>query len=342
MRPRKRHLSLLAAAALAVLIAALASTAAAAPASPAAGKPLRIVFFNSLLANTWSKAYFKGVKEAAKADGNVQVTSFDANFNAQAQFNQIQDALSQKGKFDGFVIQPIYGPGLLPVVKQAIAAGIKVACTGGPLGPRFDTVKPQVAGLTSCGFAPAYQDGQAKGRAVVEICKNVDPCKVAWLLGKAAYLYDQADLGGFQNVIKSHSNIKLVAKGEAAFLAAPAYTAMQDILQAHKDLNVIATAGDQMTLGAEKAVKGAGLAGKITLVGGGGSALGIEAVKQGRWWGTSVTLPESGGRLATVALIAALRGKPVAHPFIDEFTLNRVGAMVTRKNIKGFKPEWEG
>ena len=48
-----------------------------------------------------------------------------------------------------------------------------------------------------------------------------------------------------------------------------------------------------MIVGAEQAVEDAGLTGQIALVGNGGSEIAVEAVRDGRWFGTAATYPRS-------------------------------------------------
>ena len=77
-------------------------------------------------------------------------------------------------------------------------------------------------------------------------------------------------------------SIKVVAEQEAQFAADPAVQAMQNILQAQSDIDVVTTDGDQMTFGAEQAIKSAGRKG-IALTGNGGGKLGLTAIRAGRW-----------------------------------------------------------
>ena len=105
-------------------------------------------------------------------------------------------------------------------------------------------------------------------------------------------------------------SIKIVAEQEAQFAADPAVKAMQNILQAQSDISVVATDGDQMTFGAEQAIKTAGRKG-IALTGNGGGKLGLTAIRAGRWYGTVYSKPYTMGYLATQYAIKATRGQKV-------------------------------
>ena len=95
--------------------------------------------------------------------------------------------------------------------------------------------------------------------------------------------------------LKKFPNIKVVAEQEGKYLANTGRTAMQNMLQAHPDVNVAGSSGDQMTAGMEQAVKSAGLTGKVELIGNGASIPGVAAVRAGRWYATVANLPYTEG-----------------------------------------------
>ena len=67
--------------------------------------PLSIAFFASSSQNGYNQAVYDGINQAADADGNVTAEIFDGEFNAETQFNQIEDVVAS-GRFDGYVIVP--------------------------------------------------------------------------------------------------------------------------------------------------------------------------------------------------------------------------------------------
>ena len=50
--------------------------------------------------NGYNQAVYDGINQAADADGNVTAEIFDGEFNAETQFNQIEDVVAS-GRFDG-------------------------------------------------------------------------------------------------------------------------------------------------------------------------------------------------------------------------------------------------
>ena len=83
------------------------------------------------------------------------------------------------------------------------------------------------------------------------------------------------------------------------------------MLQAHPDINVFSTSGDQMMLGAQQAVKDAGLTGKVLLIGNGTSKQGYAEIKAGTWFADYADIPYTEGQLSGQIAINAVRGIPV-------------------------------
>ena len=117
-----------------------------------------------------------------------------------------------------------------------------------------------------------------------------------WLPGLPTLPLEVARQDGLYSVIKPHKNIKVVAVAAGGYLAAPALKATQNILQAHPDLNVIVSSGDQMIAGAYKAEQLAGKSG-IKMYGNGCTFEAKQLILQGKQTGCSVYLPRTEGRL---------------------------------------------
>ena len=81
--------------------------------------PFSIAFFASSSQNGYNQAVYDGINQAADADGNVTAEIFDGEFNAETQFNQIEDVVAS-GRFDGYVIVPNDPVGIAPAAQQAL------------------------------------------------------------------------------------------------------------------------------------------------------------------------------------------------------------------------------
>ena len=239
----------------AMLVASLAfaGNGSSAGTSPAEAKPVRVAFFASSLANTYVPAQVQGAKASARKRG-AATTVFDAVYDASKQLTQVQDAITS-GKFDAFVISAIDGNALVPQIKKAIAAGIKVACISAPCGPDLTSLKPQVAKLTVHVGHSFPASGRLMGKQIVAACGTRDPCKVVFVPGLYSYPADKIRRDALHATLDRYRAIEIVSEQEGKYSAESARVAMQNILQAHRDVNVVATTGDQMAFGIEQAIK---------------------------------------------------------------------------------------
>lgn len=104
--------------------------------------------------------------------------------------------------------------------------------------------------------------------------------KYAELLGKESDTNAQIRTKGFHAVLEKYPALKLVAAQSANWSQEEAFQKTETILQAHGDIVGIIAGNDTMALGAEAAVRSAGLK-NILIVGFDGSPDAIEEIKSG-------------------------------------------------------------
>lgn len=325
---------------LATVLVAVVSATLAASASGRSQKTVNIGVFLASAANTYWAAELQGAQDVAKKYGNVKLTVFDAQFTTTKQINQLRDALISK-KYDAWFVGPNDGGPLTPTIKQAIRQKIKVACTLVPCGPDIRQTNIQIPGQTAFAGIGFYPNGQQLGQLVRQGCKGINPCKVVWLPGLPELPLEKARTDGLYSVIKQDKNIKVVSVQAGGYLAAPALKATQNILQAHPDVNVIVSSGDQMIAGAYRAIKLAGIKdGKIKLYGNGCTFEAKALILAGKQTGCTVYLPRTEGKFAVDLLVRAVNGEQVTGRTIDPIALSPIGPIGTKANIARFKPEF--
>lgn len=317
---------------------------AQAPAEATELPPVRVALFHTVLGNTYTKAVSDGcIDTANKLGGTVEIFGADPAFDAVAQSRQIQDAIVS-GKFDAFVIYACDGNAVVPDVEDAIAAGIKVVAADVVIGPDPRSYEP-CCGIESYVGRTGIDHGTFLGEMIVRACDAVGekPCKVGYLNGAQALTIDQDRVEAIGKVLADHPDIEIVANQEALYLQDKGYEVAQNILQAHPDIHVLATSGDQMMLGAEQAVKDAGLEGKILLLGNGTGERGYEAIKEGRFWADYADIPYTMGQIACEIAIKAVRGESVPRSVKNDEQkppLPADGPIITQENVDEFKPQW--
>jgi ribose transport system substrate-binding protein len=325
-------------ASIGALLLALAASAVAtgvATAGAVSKQKPRIAYLSFAVANSYDAPMLAAAKAVAKAQG-ASVTVFDAANDPKKQLAELQTAVSSN-QYDGIVVQPIFGPQLIPTIRSAIKAGIKVANMDQILGTNPGTAKPPVRGLSGNVVFVQTDIGKKQGDLVVKACAEagLNPCKVGYLYSVKVSSLDNAIRKGFDEVTKPHG-VQVVAEGETFYNPANALKAAQTMLQARPDINLIVGA-DQGATGAQQALNGQ----KVILVGYGGGGIGLKNVASGAWYGTVVQRPATEGKLAMQCVIKAVKtGKGCGG--IDVLASLPNGGVVTQANASQFKPEWPG
>ena len=316
------------------------STSSTQSASASNSKHLSIAYLSFAVENSYD-APMLAAAQAVASDNNATLKVFDANNSPQTQYSQLQDVITS-GQYQGIILQPIFGTGLISLVQQAIAKGIKVVNMDQVLGPNYSTDAPQVAGLAANVMFVPTEIGTKLGNMVVQACqsKNLNPCNVGYLYDIKASALDVAISGAFNKVIAAAPGVKVVAQGQSFFSPTEGLTAVQNMLAANASLNLI-VGSDQGIEGGVQAVAAKHLTGKVILVGYGASAAALAGVASGAWYADVAQAPASEGRLAMQAIIKALRtGK--SSGAVNPVAGLPDGGVVTKADVSQFTAEWPG
>ena len=325
------------------LTAAILSSALAAPLA-AQAEDFNIAFLAASSQNGFNQAIYDGIKEAASDYDNVNTQIFDGEFSATAQFSQVEDIVAG-GKFDAIIITPNDTVGIATALEDAVKAGVKVGTTLFPVGPELTEMEPQVPGLTVTVASNPVVGATAQANAVVDYCADKDPCKVVVLIGQLVFPFDNVRNDTYKEILGEHDNIEIVATGEGNYSPQDSMIAMQDILQANRDIDVVLSNADQHLMGAEIAIADAGLdITQIYTLGGGLNQIAVDAIKAGSWSGTLAQFPKSMGAAALDAMVETLNGETVP-TWIDEYSLRETPKIITKEWLDenpDFEPEWQG
>jgi ribose transport system substrate-binding protein len=302
-------------------------------------KAVTIAYLSFAVENSYDAPMLAAAQTVA-SDQGATLKVFDANNSPQTQYSQLQDVINS-GQYNAIIVQPIFGTGLTSLVGQAIAKGIKVVNMDQILGPKLDTDQPQVTGLSAnVTFVPT-EIGTKLGQQVIAACasQNLSPCNIGYLWDIKASALDVAINGAFQAAIKG-SPVKIVAQGQSFFTPTMGEQAVQTMLQASPNLNLI-VGSDQGIEGGATAIATAHKTGKVLLVGYGASAAAIAGVSSGAWYSDVAQAPASEGRLAVQALVKAVRNGTDSGA-VDPVAGLPNGGIVTKANASQFTAEWPG
>ncbi len=315
--------------------------AAVAAASNAFADGERIAYFASSAQNGYNQAVYEGI-EAKAAELGVETALYDGQFAADLQYSQVEDILTG-GNFDGYIIMAQDTVGIAGAIEQVTAAGQPIATVLFPIGPDLNSLEPQVEGLTASLIYPPADGAYAQAESIAAYCENIDPCKVAIMVGFMAAPFDALRLEVYHEVLDKHENIEIVAEVEGMYSPDASMTAIQDVLQTSPDLNAILSVADQQLIGAEIALDSAGIdVADLFISGNGATSIGVDAVREGRWDNTYLHLPRTMGELALATIVGDLRGNNIQSQ-INMETVTSLPPLLTQDALDAvpdFEAEW--
>jgi fructose transport system substrate-binding protein len=273
-------------------------------------------FFGTLENATESAAKAKGwkvMKAEAKVPGDsaTQVTAIE---------NMIADHVK------AIVVDPANSTALNGVVKQARDKGILVLTVNSSLSP-LNTADATYA-----------TDNLAAGKLIGRWAKASAPSDphIAML---DFDLSDGPSSGRHNGFLSGYGiNVKSPLVSGTALTQGTIDTgqsAMENLLSAHPNINLVYTINEPTAHGAYTAIKNRGLAGKIVLVSVDGACTGVEDVKSGAIGATAMQFPSKMGQMAVAAAAAYIKNgtKPKAG-LTDSGTV-----LITDKPVPGIASE---
>ncbi|MET0426557.1 MAG: sugar ABC transporter substrate-binding protein [Actinoplanes sp.] len=301
------------------------STAAGASAAP---KQLTFGLANQQESVTFPAALAKGAK--AKADElGIKLVTLDSQGDQQKQASQVQDLIAQK--VDGIILVPLApGPGQA-LVDQAAGAGIAVGTAHGYVGSGRDVESP----YEKLKFIVTENERGAGETAGTMAIKELPAGgKVAVITGAPGFDENTTRVEKFKAALEAKGGYQIVATQPGNWTKQDGQSACQNLLAATPDLGLVYAISDDMAVGCAAAVKSANSTAKI--IGVGGSAAGIAAIKDGTLAGTVCYKPYDSGEMAVQLLHDAVTGTLTGAPKTTFYDTPGV----TKENVDSCTPQW--
>jgi len=300
----------------------------------------KIAVLMPVLAAGYPAAVTEYIKARADATG-VEVQVFDANFDPSLQFTQCQDVLAA-GDFDGLIILAASSPSMIQCAEEAEAAGLPVIATNTPIGNETNSTEIQATGVKSQVFVTGEETYKNVTDAVLDACKDLDPCNVGNILIVSAIAISQAQDAAMKALAAENPNINLVGTAEGGAQRSGGLQAAQDFLQSEPNLHVLVSGADDMLLGAEEALTAAGLKPgvDVAFIGQGGSFQAVERLRKGEWTAISVANAKVEGELPVDLMIRLLNGETI-DAYYNSTEVAGLPQLLNADNIADF-PDFEG
>jgi ribose transport system substrate-binding protein len=250
---------------------------------------------------TLSNPFFKEMGDAMKAEAekngmDVQIVSADL------------DPAKQRDQVKDFIVSKVSAIILTPADSKAVGTTIKDANDAGI--PVFTADVASLAQVTVVSHIATdnYLGGKMAGQAMVDLLGGK---------GKVAIIdHPEVESGilrtrGFSEVIAQHPDIQIVADLPGHGARDQSFKVMQDILQAHPDVNAVFAINDPTALGAIAALEAAGKLDSVKVIGFDGQPEAKKAIRDGKLYADIVQYPAKIGVLSVDAVVKYLAGEKV-------------------------------
>jgi ribose transport system substrate-binding protein len=161
-------------------------------------------------------------------------------------------------------------------------------------------------------IVPAIVKATQAGIPVFVVDMRVDEKTLAAILeGVPGHETGESRSKGFRAAVKDKPGIHLVSSQSGGFDRAQGYNVMQNVMQAHPDLQAVFACNDLMALGAMEAIAASGKTGSIVVVGFDAIDEAREAIRSGKMDATIAQYPAEMGRVAVESAVRTLKGERV-------------------------------
>jgi ribose transport system substrate-binding protein len=276
----------------------------------AASRQIRI----ALVLKTLNSPFFNDLKDGAvsaaerlKVELIVQAPEREIDVEKQMQIieNLIQSRVS------AICVTPSGSRELIPAIGKANRAGIPVLI----VDTRIDEQAARNEGVKTVTFIGSdnYQGGKIAGEFIAGL--TAAQLKVAVLEGIPGHETGDNRVRGFRAGIEKYSHVTIVASQPANWERDQGYNVMQNLLQAHPNIEVVFACNDLMALGAMEAIAAAGRSEKIQIIGFDAVEEARQEILANRILASVAQHPNEMGRLAVETAVKVLAGDSIS-PYI--------------------------
>ncbi|MDQ0474179.1 substrate-binding domain-containing protein [Labrys wisconsinensis] len=259
--------------------------------------------------STLNAPYYAAQEAAVRDEGKklgCDVLSSDGQRDMNKQISDIEDMVARKVSL--LLVNPQDPEGLVPAVNAASAAGIKVVVIDADLNPK--------ANFVTHVQSSNVENGELVGRWLAKTLGG-KPATVAIISG------NQGNPGGENRrmgVVRGYvegqlagsgvAKLNIVAQGWGGWTSEGGVSAMEDIITAHPDVNVVIGENDSMVLGARRALEAAHkLDGVLLLAAADGQKEALALIKEGKYGATGLNDPDLIGRTGVEIGMKSVKGE---------------------------------
>ncbi len=230
------------------------SAGAGTAASSSSGKTIVLGFSQVGAESEWRTANTRSIQQAAK-DAGIDLKFSDAQQQQQNQIAAIRSFIAQK--VDVISFSPVVTTGWDAVLQEAKSAGIPVILTDRAVDVKDPSLYVSLIGSDftlegerAANWMLKFMDDHGYAN------KEVSVAEIEGTVGSAPAIDRKK---GWDNVMKDHSNWKIVLDQTGDFTRAGGKQVMEAFLKTGKHIDVLFAHNDDMAIGAIEAMKEAGV-----------------------------------------------------------------------------------
>ncbi|NQU80976.1 MAG: substrate-binding domain-containing protein [Bacteroidetes bacterium] len=263
------------------------------------------------------------IQQSAEGFG-MKFVSADGQDDIIKQITSVED-LTAAG-VNVLILNPLDHKALVPAVNAAVKSGVKVFIVDSYIDPTANYITSIQANNEGNGELIGEwivnKMGKTKIRAALISGSQGNP------IGKEKRLGFIRGFSETQLMSQGNADLTIVAQGWGNWTNNGGLKAMEDILVANPDINLLVAENDAMGIGALKAINESGKEADITVVGFDGQKEAYELIKEGKFGATAINSPEELARLVVESVVKYLNGEKQIDKVI--FT---PAVLVTKDNV---------
>jgi ribose transport system substrate-binding protein len=273
-------------------------------------------------------AQVAAAEDQAKKAGCTVLTS-DGQNDMGKQIADVEDMVANG--INLLILNPRDPEGLVTTADAVTAKGVKVVV----MDSSINTKAKVVTQVRSSNDQNGYLVGQWLAKAT-----QGKPLKIILLSGtKGNEVGRDRRLGVFRGLVEGQlvnegkAGFEVVGQGWGGWAEEGGLAAMEDLLTAHPDANVVLGENDSMVLGAMRALKAAGKEDVLVLAAADGQKEALAKIKEGAYGATGLNDPDLVARTAVDVGLKALKGEIGAD--FPKLVLTEPAA-ITKENVDKF------
>ena len=225
------------------------------------------------------------------------------------------------------ILNPLDHKALVPAVNAASKEGVPVFIVDSQLDPSAEFITSIQASNEG--------NGKLLGEWAVKRMGDRD-IKLAIISGSQGNPVGQAKRLGFiegfaetQLMLHGQASVNIVSQGWGNWTLLGGLQAMEDILTAHPDVNLLVAENDAMGMGALKAIDESGKS-NILIVGYDGQKEAYELIREGKFGATALNSPEELARLVIESVVRYKNGERL------DRIIHTPAVLITRDNVDSY------